>query len=281
MAAAELKTCPKCKNASNSLLNVDSGLRLALQQNGVTDVPAQVCGACFTAFGGQVSQGVKLRMEQQAKEKNKHMMWKNRVNLIKQARAMMVNKSYSEAAVAYEKYLRILEITYEVKAGGLTPDTFGKTSRSKELTIISTTYWDLMRIYDMSPNYRNRMTVAGRKLGEFIAYSTIFPDVVRKAESFVKTAKNPDIVKEFLRRARGTSGRCFIATVAFENPFDPAVLQLRQWRDDTLLKIPGGQWIVDFYYWISPPIAKWLEHHPRARKSVSNLLRRFAQFTKS
>lgn len=259
----DIKTCPQCGNAATDLVDVDAGMRLILQKNaGIGDLPGKVCSSCYNALTNQVSHGVKLRLEKQAKEKNRQMLWKSRVNLIRSARQLMSQKAYSEAAVSYEKYLRVLELSYDLKPGGLTPDVFGKSTRSKELTVIATTYWDLLRIYDTSPRYRDRMVVTAQKLAEFIPYSPIFPDVIRKAQSFVSSAKNPDIVKDFLRRCKASSGRCFIATAAFDYPGHPTVIELRRFRDRILLSTPWGRALVSLYYFISPPLAAGIQKVP-------------------
>lgn len=263
--ALALKTCPKCHNAATELIDVDAGMRLVLQKAGITDLPGKVCPSCYGSLTGQVSQGVKLRLEQQAKEKNRHMVWKSRVNLIKHARQMMAQKAYSEAAVSYEKYIRVLEMSYDLQPGGLSPSVFGKTARSKEITVIATTYWDLLRIYDSSPHYRERMATASKKLAEFLPYSPIFPDVIKKAQAFASSAKNPDLIRDFLKRSKAKSGACFIATATFDYPAHPTVLTLRSFRDQVLLRSTAGRRLVTLYYRVSPPIAERIRRTPIAK----------------
>ncbi len=267
-------SCPRCGNDATKLIPVDAGMKLILQQTNASarDLPAEVCAACYNELTASVSQGVKLRLEQQAKEKNRHMLWKSRVSLVKQARVLMQQKMYSEAAVNYEKYLRVLELSYDKKSGELTPDLFGKSSHSKELTVIATCYWDLMLIYDTNPQYRDRMLKAARKLAEFLPYSKIYPDIARKAQVFAGSAKNPDIVKEFLQLAKAGTGRCFIATAAFNDVNHPTVAELRRFRDEVLLHSDRGVRFVMFYYKHSPPIAEYLERHPRIAKQCRTLL---------
>lgn len=261
-----MPTCPRCGNPAASLVTVDTGMRLVLEKNPeVGNLPDQVCSSCYNSLTGAVSHGVKLRLEQQAKEKNRHMLWKSRVNLVKHARQMMTQKSYSDAAISYEKYLRVLEISYDLKPGGLNPGVFGKSSRSKELTVIATTYWDLLRIYDTSPQYRDRMSVAARKLAEFVPFSPILPDLAKKAQAFKSTARNPDIVNEFLRLSKLGAGRCFIATAAFEYPEHPDVRTLRDWRDSYLRQHDLGRYFIAFYYKKSRPIAQFLNRHPHLK----------------
>jgi hypothetical protein len=272
--------CPRCGNAVGELTTIDTGMRLALQKAvEVSSLPGQVCQSCYTELVSHVSHGMKLRMEQVAREKNRTMMWKSRVNLVKQARQLMQMKAFPEAAINYEKYIRVLEISFDVKAGGLKPDIFGKSARSKELTVVSTVYWDLLRIYDTNPAYRERMIVAAKKLAEFLPFSPIFPDVVTKAHSFMGSAKNPDIVKNFLRDSKSLRGRCFVATSAFEDPTHPTVNALRKFRDNHLLKSNLGVRFVLFYYARSPKWAEWLDQRPRYKKLSRSLLTKLVQVT--
>ena len=276
-------SCPRCGNEATKLIPVDAGMKLILKQTGAgaQELPPQVCSACYNELTASVSQGVRLRLEQQAKEKNRHLLWKGRVGIVKQARTMMQQKMYSEAAVSYEKYLRVLEISYDKKSGELTPDLFGKSARSKELTIIATCYWDLFLIYDTNPQYRDRMVKAARKLAEFLPYSTIYPNIAKKAQTFAGVAKNPDIVQEFLRLAKAGSARCFIATAVFETADHPVVMDLRRFRDNALLRSPWGTRFVFFYYRHSPRVARFLDHCPLAAKTLRPFLRVVAMLVRT
>lgn len=248
-------------------------MRVALQTTGMADsLPDRVCSSCYDALSGKVSKGVKLRIEQETREKNKVMLWKSRVNLVKQARALMSQKAYSEAAVAYEKYIRVLEIVYNLKAGDLTPKVFNNSTRSKELTVVASVYWDLVRIYDTSPRYGDRMKKAANKLAEFLPFSTIFPDVVKKAEAFSRSAKNPQIVKDLLKQVNAKRPRCFIATAAFGAPLCAEVQLLRLFRDRVLKNSHWGRYLILKYYVFSPPLATIIENHHFLRWGLRKFL---------
>ena len=259
MSVAQASACPKCGTLNDNFVSIDAGMRLALNSGGTSVVPDQVCASCFEAMASEVSQGMKLRMERDVREKNKMMMWKNRVHLIKNARTLMTQKAYSEAAVQYEKYLRVLEVVHGKKKGELSPAIFNNSTRSKELTVVASVYWDLMRIYDTNPRYGERMGIAARKCSEFLPFSTIYPDIVKKAEQFTRSAKNPAVMRQFLKLVKSRSGPCFVADAAFrEQPYAVELTLLREFRDQRLRQTRFGRRLIYLYYKVSPPIARWI-----------------------
>ncbi|MFP3880323.1 MAG: CFI-box-CTERM domain-containing protein, partial [Dehalococcoidia bacterium] len=57
-------------------------------------------------------------------------------------------------------------------------------------------------------------------------------------------------------------GWCFIATAAYGTSRSEEVQILRQFRDGYLLTNAVGKAFVDFYYMLSPPIARFIDEHP-------------------
>lgn len=268
--------CPRCGNKVAELQKIDSALANKIRENHPSDaVPEQVCISCFTQLAGNIGRGSVLHAREKAKEQKKLMLWKSRVNLIKKARQHMIEKAYSDAAVQYEKYIKVLEMVFEVQTGGLTPEAFKDSARTQELTVVAGVYWDLLRIYDTSQAYGERMKGAANKLAQFLKYTPIYPDILRKAEAFAKTAKNPSIIRSFIKGASENKGRCFIATSAFESPSADEVLFLQNWRDDFLLKSKPGQVFVNIYYTLSPPFAVFLDRVPLLKPLVRKMLRLF------
>lgn len=253
-------------------VSVDTGLKVALQSIGVKEIRSEVSQEEYEELSSKVSQGVRLRMEQKAKEQNRVVMWKSRVNLVKHARALMQNKQFPEAAVAYEKYLRVLEIVYELQPGGLNPNLFNKSDRSKELTVITSVYWDLLRIYDTSPVYNERMVRAANKLSEFLPYSKIFPQVTKALLLLQRNSRNPKILKNLIKQLKLKRGPCFVATAVFDDPFHPAVESLRDFRDSFLRKTWVGRKFIYFYYRFSPRLALWLKDKPKIKFTIRKLL---------
>lgn len=268
--------CPRCGIQVTELHQVEPDVLEKLRAAGEANAPAQVCAGCLPEMKRKAvsSSGGILMQQERARDQHRLQLWKSRVMLIKKARLCMNQKMYSEAAVSYEKYLKILDIVFDVKKGELIrPESFKDSARTTELTVVASTYWDLMRIYDTNERYRDRMTIAAKQLARFIQYTPIYPDIIRKAEAFQKSAHNPQIVKQFLKLANKERPRCFIATSAFESGTACEVTALREFRDFTLRRYKWGRQFIVFYYKHSPRIACYLDKHPQAKPITRAILR--------
>lgn len=268
--------CPRCSIQVTELNPVDADIILKLKAAGEPDVPPEVCIGCLTDLkkSAITSSGSVLMKQEKAREQHRLHLWKSRVSLIKKARQCMSLKQYSEAAIAYEKYLKILDIVFEVKKGEtLRPEAFKESARTTELTVVASVYWDLLRIYDINERYEDRMNKCARQLAMFIQFTPIYPDIIRKAELFKKTAKNPNIVKQFLKMANKQRARCFIATAAFDSPTAYEVIELRIFRDSVLSQTPLGRKFIVFYYRYSPSFAEFLDKHTYLKPSIRAGLR--------
>lgn len=281
-----MEKCPRCGTEVDLLQKLDEKVRQQLVQRANEDVPGEICVKCYRELtAGDVpalhnnaptrKAGSALMAAEKAREQKKLMLWKSRVNLIKRARALMNDRAFSEAAVAYEKYLKVMEVVFDAKPGELNPEAFKDSARTQELTVVASVYWDLLRIYDTNDRYSERQSLAARKLSQFIKFTPLYADVIKRAEAFVKTARNPAPVRAFLKAANETRGRCFIATAAFDDAEAPEVRALRNWRDEVLAKSIWGLGFISFYESFSPPLARWLDRHPAFKPGVQRILRAF------
>lgn len=270
--------CPRCQLKVNEIVDVDAGLLAQLADVGEIMPPSQVCLPCMQELRRLASKGKGggvLLAQERAKDQHRNQIWKSRVQLIKKARVLMTGKNYSEAAVAYEKYIKVLELVFNVKKGeSLTPEMFKENARTSELTVVASIYWDLLRIYDTSDKYTSRQIVAAKQLAKFIPFTPIFPDIIKKAEMFAKTAKHPQIIKQFMKDAASQRPRCFVATSAF-GPRAPETQLLRAFRDERLRNSQAGRRFIFAYYRVSPAIARVLDRIPAAKPAVRALLRLF------
>jgi hypothetical protein len=280
--------CPRCKSQVDGLQAVEPGLLAKLKEMGEAGLSSQVCLACISELSTQNSEppaplgeatnsaafsGGVLMAQEKAKEEHRIALWKSRVQLIKAARIAMTGKHFAEAALAYEKYLKILEVVFDVKKGDLLrPEIFKERARTTELTVVTSVYWDLLRIYDTQPKYQERMQAVSRQLASFAPFTPIFNDIARRAESFSRSAKNPNIVKQFLKLSGKEKSKCFIATSAF-GPASIEVQELRKFRDGTLKSSSVGRRFILFYYSCSPKFALFLDKHSWFKPAVRTTLR--------
>ncbi len=70
----------------------------------------------------------------------------------------------------------------------------------------------------------------------------------------------------------GGGSNCFIATAAYGSSFQPQVRILRNFRDAYLLTHQPGQWLVDQYYRLSPPLANIIRERDGLRAAVRAVL---------
>jgi hypothetical protein len=58
-----------------------------------------------------------------------------------------------------------------------------------------------------------------------------------------------------------SGGPCFIATAVYGSPLAPEVFAFRHFRDQVLLTSRLGRYLVDLYYFSSPPLASLISKH--------------------
>lgn len=196
------------------------------------------------------------KVEQERKAK----MWNMRTSFIRRGHRAMQIKQFGEAAVSYEKYIRTLELVFNVSSGDLTPEVFKESSRTSEMSIVAGAYWDLVRIYDTSPQYSERQAKAAAQLAKFAPVTPVYNEIVKQAQEFSKKARHPERVKIFLS-AVGKSSRCFIASSAYQSPTHNDVMILRNYRDSVLKQTFLGRKFIYFYYRYSPKLACILDQH--------------------
>lgn len=268
--------CPRCLISKPSISSVPEDMRqkfMALQLG--LDLPDEMCVNCMDDVRALVSSNSTALDREVSKEDKKAKLWRGRVTLIKRARAAMKKKSYGAAVKSYEKYIKSLEVVFDVTEEGLTPDLFRERMATKELTLVTSAYWDMLRVYDTSEKYRPRMLKTATKLVQFARVTPILLDIVKKTEAYKKQAKNPEVFKKILTDLMYQKNYCFIATSVFSEPqYWNEIAQLRQFRDEVLLKYAWGRSFVKLYYRYSPPWAQYLDRHEKLKPYVRFFLLR-------
>lgn len=266
--------CPLC-NASTSLLHtIDAGLRLRLEKEGHTVQHESVCTNCYKDISRKLSNASVLAAEEIIKKNYRKNLWKNRLLLVKQARSYFLLKNHAEAAVCYEKYLRIVEIVYDKKRVDISADLF--KDNPKEITLVVGSLWALVEIYDLHQNYARKQELCAQKLGELVSYTNLFTSIIKVAHVKKKIGRNTRAYKILLKTANVRSGHCFIASIAFESRNDPTLITLRAFRNDVLAKTFLGKSFIRTYYRWSPGLANRLQHYPWVKKALRRVLPSFA-----
>jgi hypothetical protein len=265
-----MATCPACGSSAEHLMKLGALAKKAGY--------SEVCPSCYSSMSAGVSRGAQLRAQMQAKEQGKAMMWKNRVSLVKNGRTLMQRKSYSEAAVQYEKYIRTIEIAHSVAPGGLRPEHL--KNNKKEVYVLISALWDLVQIYDSSARYGERQQAAADKLVLFSRGTTLHRKVARNAQRQGRKAKNKFVFRKIASNLGAEKG-CFIATATYQSEQAWQVLTFRAYRDKVLENFFGGRVFITCYYGLSPILAKLISANPilqRLSRLVLNpLARRLAK----
>ena len=160
-----MATCPQCSLEVSEIYPLQDDLRAKIKEvDPHFPLSENLCKSCVTSLQRQAygAKGVLLSQER-AKDLKKKKMWQNRVALVRNGHSLMKNQLHSEAAVSYEKYLRLVEMVFSCGPGQLTPEMLKEAAKTAELTVIAGVYWDLVRIYDSSDKYGGRQKVAARQ----------------------------------------------------------------------------------------------------------------------
>ena len=75
-----------------------------------------------------------------------------------------------------------------------------------------------------------------------------------------------------------TEGGCYIATMAYGDYDHPQVIELRNFRDDVLLKTAFGRFLVIAYYFISPRLVGVFKRHSKTNKLIRHCLDKFIDY---
>ncbi|MFZ3231823.1 MAG: CFI-box-CTERM domain-containing protein [Pseudobdellovibrio sp.] len=268
-------TCPNCHLQVPELIHVASALREKIMKvDPHYPLEEMVCKPCQNSLMRQATSATgALVAQERAKEVRKKRLWQNRVALVRHGHKMMKKKKFTEAAVSYEKYMRLIEVVFECAPGSLTPEMLKDASKTAELTVITGVYWDLVRIYDSSDKYTPRQKNAAKQLAKFASFTPIFLTLIRNATSFMKQSRHPEVIKSFLVAANAKRNRCFVATSAFETPMADEIIFLRQFRDTKLKTNPTGRSFVYLYYKISPSLACFLDKQSWLKPTIRAILR--------
>lgn len=275
--------CPRCNEATEKLIELDVNIKSRLM-NQSGQIFENVCERCFAEIARSTKAGDprrKGRPSEAQKEQHRLQLWRSRVQLIREAKDKFANQDFSGAMVAYEKYFRILEIIYDTKMAEITAEQFNNAGRAKEMVVMVSAFWDMVRIFDQAGKHKDRLNKYALKLGEFLPNTPMWQETLIKIKAYrSNNAKNKDIIDLIIKTAKKKKRRCFIASSAFEGNSDITVRLLTQYRDQVLEESAGGKAFIHFYYLFSPQVASLLDKSPLLRAVARRQLSPLAHFLK-
>lgn len=211
----------------------------------------------------------------------------NRITVAKNGREAFLKKDYITASRLYIDYLNIMSQVHEKSnIYQLSPDGFDNKREVTEMLFISQIYWELARIYEMTPKLQEGFHKA---LNQFVRFTINQPYQVLNAEMLRKYIKNNKYRSKqitALEKAYSQifvqSKKCFIATHTFgeTHPITQELRVFKRW----LLTFTYGEKIVERYYRISSPLVDKLDQAPMLSKMFkiisAPLLFTFSKLTK-
>lgn len=197
---AELK-CPLCREKKTELNPVGEVVlqQFAAQNNGVS-LPESVCEGCLSELVKKLQPNVAALVKEGFRDQTRLALWQARIGLVRWARQQMREKHYGEAVVAYEKYLKVLEIALQTPIALLSADAFRDPSTQQELTVLTAVHWDLLRLYEANEKYQLQADLAYRKLLDFVPATNLKIQIVKAAEAHRKKARAPDLFKGLAKK---------------------------------------------------------------------------------
>ena len=200
-----------------------------------------------------------------------------RITIARHGREAFLKKEYPEAAKKYNEYLGILAQTHEVTdIFSLTPKHFNGQKDITELLLISHIYWELARIYEMTPKLQPTFQKA---LDQFVLFTINQPFQVLNSEMLRKYLKankrksrQPQALEQAFRRIHVESAKCFIASeVAGQNHWLTQDLRLfKSFLTDSKL----GAYLVSAYYRFSISLLRNVFHNKKIHPNLRLILKK-------
>lgn len=109
---------------------------------------------------------------------------------------------------------------------------------------------------------------------QYAIFAMYLPDGIQRSACLTATPSEDKTLVELNGEgeAKQVDLRCFVATAAYGSPLHRNLRGLRWFRDGLTALHPGGKWLVELYYRMSPPLANWISDHPAAATVARGIL---------
>ena len=200
--------------------------------------------------------------------------YQQRITVVKQGKNAYIKNDFANAIVHYRNYLKIIAQTKQKTEVELVPELFNSQREISELLLISQVYWDLLKVYDLAPNFEKEFK---RSLNKFIIFTKGLPFQVVNAEllrKYINKGKTRHLndLKAAQKKIGVAAKKCYVATHAFGAEHS-VTNELRHFRDRVIFySLP--QWLIIQYYKYSPSFVDFCQKHPVFDKIITSFLLR-------
>jgi hypothetical protein len=160
--------------------------------------------------------------EKKEKTKNLHALnkrYRARFTYTRLAREAFKQGDFVTAIKNYNEYLKTMGDIHDQDPLELSPEIFDPQKDVSEMLLVSHIYWELAKIYDMTPKLQGEFA---KVINQFIVFTVNQPFQFVNAEILRKHLKQPGITNYAEFRAAYDkifieSDKCFISTLCFGN----------------------------------------------------------------
>lgn len=190
--------------------------------------------------------------------------YQSRITVARQGQEASSSGDYLNAVKYYNKYLKILADIKDVEETALSPAVFDVDKELSELLLISHIYWDLCKIFDVTPHLESEFK---KCLFKFVEFTHGFKYQVVNAEMLRKYIRKDRLIhkKEFreaYKRIFIASKKCYVASYVYGADHQKTE-QLREFRNIYLAPSFIGQMFINYYYFLSPKVCQKIASSPK------------------
>jgi len=254
--------CTRCGKTIPDLKKVDGPSKKKLIQKGHQQLSeGHYCKSCMAFVMNEAYSTVLERRVRIEFDKRKTDLWESRIRHLKDAKN---SKNPAQTIQHYLSYLKIIELVLEIEAGALEPGHFRTIKGEKEKNIVSSVYFEMMKLYDKSGSSSGKLAEVLQKMELFLPDCRDGKNLAKLISKYVKLkeCRNKKEINVLIRKLRknlgikGGGGGCYIATSVYGSYEHKNVLILREFRDEVLTQNILGRLFISMYYYLSPKFVK-------------------------
>ena len=224
----------------------------------------------------QIRDAEKRRQERQFLEE-----LSKRITIAREGRAFIERKNYPAAMASYWRFLSITARSFNVQVEELTPTLFEEKRRVAESLIISSIFFDLLKMLDKleSDSAREERQLYQRLFLRFtkgMPFQHFAAENIRKHLVYSNSIVNK---AEFWATYKAIVGKsfCIVASWAFDSETCSEVARLRRFRGEVLMRRAWGRSFARAYYRHGALLASSLAKVPAAKPIVRAALVTFTK----